>query len=433
MFNIIRNLGIDLITSSLSVIILNMYFDIFFKRIEHRIRKIIVWGIYFIWQLFISFHKIEPILLNISISIMVAILICICLYEGVWIPKIVFSVIIVLIWVLMEFLTGYIFVLLGIDYMIPVLLGSILSKLMVVFLLLVLKTFFRNEDIKNLPVRYNLILLLVPMGSMYIMYNIFILSMDKGKSTYVEKSIVSLLIILGINVMIFRLYLFLSREKELQRSNTVYVQQIELCNKHIEEKETAMLEFRKTRHDMKQHYIILMQMLNKHQYAAAVCYLQNLILVEKTNSIEISKTENVVVDSLINAKYVLAIKQGIKFECDIHIPMQLPFKGADLSIVIGNVLDNALEASVLIEKDQPFIRYYMKYEKPSLIITVINRYCGKIIRSRDGKIMTNKTDPINHGFGLESVRKVVNKYNGTIMIEEKDDKFILKMVMIGTE
>ncbi|MFR9276447.1 MAG: hypothetical protein ACLVLC_10495, partial [Finegoldia magna] len=90
----------------------------------------------------------------------------------------------------MEFLTGYIFVLLGIDYMIPVLLGSILSKLMVVFLLLVLKTFFRNEDIKNLPVRYNLILLLVPMGSMYIMYNIFILSMDKGKSTYVEKSIV---------------------------------------------------------------------------------------------------------------------------------------------------------------------------------------------------------------------------------------------------
>lgn len=47
--------------------------------------------------------------------------------------------------------------------------------------------------------------------------------------------------------------------------------------------------------------------------------------------------------------------------------------------------------------------------------------------------MTNKTDPINHGFGLESVRKVVNKYNGTIMIEEKDDKFILKMVMIGTE
>lgn len=87
----------------------------------------------------------------------------------------------------------------------------------------------------------------------------------------------------------------------------------------------------------------------------------------------------------------------------------------------------------MIEKDQPFIRYYMKYEKPSLIITVINRYCGKIIRSRDGKIMTNKTDPINHGFGLESVRKVVNKYNGTIMIEEKDDKFILKMVMIGTE
>ena len=87
MFNIIRNLGIDLITSSLSVIILNMYFDIFFKRIEHRIRKIIVWGIHFIWQLFISFHKIEPILLNISISIMVAILICICLYEGVWIQK----------------------------------------------------------------------------------------------------------------------------------------------------------------------------------------------------------------------------------------------------------------------------------------------------------------------------------------------------------
>ena len=70
--------------------------------------------------------------------------------------------------------------------------------------------------------------------------------------------------------------------------------------------------------------------------------------------------------------------------------MQLPFKSADLCILLGNILDNAIEASMMLDQEKRFIKFFMKYEKNTLIITVINAYNGELLRNRSGKIITNK-------------------------------------------
>ena len=387
------------------------------------------WALYFIWQLIIGSINILPAYINVIISIILVSIVCIGVFEGNILQKFVFSVLINAIWMLAEFLVGYGFVLCGIDYMIPQFWGSLLSKLVALILIVCLQKFFHDENIKNLPNKYNFILLLIPIGSMFVVYNIFMLSIEINQKIYINESWTSLIIILLINIVTFKLYLILSKEKELQKYNTVYAQQLELCNQHMREKETVMMEFRNARHDMKQHFIVLIELLAKEDNQKAIEYLRKLINIEPLSKLGISRTDNIVVDSLVNAKYAVAIKEQIKFEIDIHIPMQLPFRSADLCILLGNILDNAIEASMMLDQERRYIKFFMKYEGNTLIITAINAYNGELLKNRSGKIITNKGDSGNHGIGLESVKKVTRKYHGSVVIEPDTQKFTIKIVL----
>lgn len=329
----------------------------------------------------------------------------------------------------MEFLVGYMFVLYGINYMMPQLTGALLSKTLTLVLIFILRIFFRSENIRSLSNKYNIVLLLLPIGSMYVVYNIFMLSADMNNKQYIHKAVTSSLIVLFINIIMFSLYSRLSKEKELQLYNTVYAQQLELCTQHMKEKETVMMEFRNARHDIKQHYIVLVEMLDNNKHEAAVEYLQGLISANPLSNIGICKSDNIVVDSLVNAKYSVAVKNKIDFMCDIHIPMQLPFENADISILLGNILDNAIEASLHIEEPKRNIRFFMKYDHNTLIVTAVNTFSGKLIRNRQGKLITRKKDPWNHGIGLESVQKVADKYHGSVVIESEQDKFTIKIIL----
>lgn len=109
--------------------------------------------------------------------------------------------------------------------------------------------------------------------------------------------------------------------------------------------------------------------------------------------------------------------------------MQLPFESADVSVLIGNILDNAIEASAELPEEKRHIRYFMKYETNILIITVINAFSGRINKNKNGTIITCKEMPENHGIGLDSVRKVADKYHGSVVIEIEENTFIIKIIL----
>lgn len=430
MFDYFCGIIAELVIVFLSVIILKVYFGVFFENNRTKIWNNVLWVSYIIWQLIVSRANLFPAYVNVFISIFLVGMICISSYAGNFLQKLVFSVLINTLWMLIEFLVGYMFILRGINIynLIPQFLGSLISKLLTLLLIVGLKGFFKNENIRNLPKKYNMALLLIPIGSMFVVYNIFSLSFDVNNK-HIRSSLTSSLLILLINIVIFKLYLKLSKENELQKYNTIYEQQLELCNRHMREKETIMMDFRNARHDMKQHFIILIEMLDNNEIELATDYLRKLINMKILSNIGISKTDNIVVDSLINAKYSVALKLGIKLEIDIHIPMQLPFESADLSILLGNIFDNAIEASMLISKEKRCIKYFMKYENNMLIITVVNAFTGKLLKNRNGRIVTNKEDSERHGIGLESVRKVAEKYHGSVVIETRQETFIIKTIL----
>lgn len=369
----------DLLLTLISIVILKIYFETFFEQDKRGIIGEFFWIFYFMWQFILGRTNVLPAYINVMINVFLVSMLCINTYEGGILQKIVFSVLINTIWMLAEFLVGYMFVLCGIHYMVPQFWGSLFSKLFTLFMIICLKKFFQNENVKDLSNKYNITLLLIPIGSMFVVYNTFMLSVDINKKVHIKESLTSLIIILLINIVIFKLYLVMSKEKELEKYNAVYEQQLELCTQHMREKENIMMDFRNARHDIKQHVIVLIEMLDNNQNESAIDYLRKLINIVPLNNLGISRTDNIVVDSLINAKYAIALKEKIKFNVDIHIPMQLPFYSADLSILLGNILDNAIEASLQVTEDNRYIKLFMKFEMNVLIITVVNAYNGKLV------------------------------------------------------
>lgn len=160
-----------------------------------------------------------PSYVNILISILLASLICLSSYEAGALQQIVFSVIINAIWMLAELMVGYVFISSGIDiyYSFPQFIGSLLSKFLTLLLMIVLKKFFKNENVKNLSNKYNIIFLMIPIGSMYVVYNIFILSSAMNNNQHIKESLTSSLLILVINIIISN-YILMYRRKKNCRS-----------------------------------------------------------------------------------------------------------------------------------------------------------------------------------------------------------------------
>lgn len=107
----------------------------------------------------------------------------------------------------------------------------------------------------------------------------------------------------------------------------------------------------------------------------------------------------------------------------MSIPSGLSFPSFDLTVILGNLIDNALEAVAFVDED-PFIDFRINCSKGLMIIKISNPY--KIaVNMENGKIITSKKDTANHGIGLKSVKEALNKYNGITKIETDQNIFTI--------
>jgi signal transduction histidine kinase len=414
----------------LSAIILKIYFKTFFvEKTVKCFRLYFPWIIYVVWQIILMLEVEFPIYCKMLISTALITVICLSAYIGSFALKLIFSLLICVIWTMMEFIVGCFSILLSAHCIMPQIVGVIVSKLLTMLLIIWVRTVFKSGRIGSLSKEYSILLMLIPVGSMYVVYNLFMLSGIFQKQLYI--TLVSLGIMLLINVIIFRVILKLSQQSELRRENTVYAQQLELCNNHMIEKESVMLEFRNARHDMKHHFIVMMKMIEKNDFADLNEYLSKLVQENKYEKLGISRTDNIVIDALINAKYIYAEKNGIRFDVHINVPIQLPFENADISILLGNILDNSFEASVLIPVNKRYVELLMKLDNNMLIIVLKNQYNGILIKDKKGEMVTTKGDAQNHGMGLKSVYRITNKYHGSVVIDDSNNLFIIKILLCG--
>lgn len=410
-----------------TVYLLQTYFQIFFESTNNRL-KIVPYILFSVWQ-YINGLSVFPAHINITITSITVTLVAIFAYKGHFLIKAIFSLSFIVIWMLMETCCGYLFMYLHINYMKPQTLGSILSKTLFLCVIWALKAFFSKEEIHELTVGYSITLMLIPTGSIFVINTIFRLS-NKSYGHPEAESLMATIIILVLNVSIFKLYLKLAENLRVKKENTIYEKQIELYEKHQNERELALLQLRNIRHEIKNYLITVLAYVENQENEKASDFIKG-VLNDIHTSKKKSNTGNIIIDSLMNYYSSVAEQKEILFIIRQSIPIQLPFKGADLGALLGNALDNAIEAAEKAENK--YVKVFINYDKNNLLITIINSYDGVLLKGTGGYLKTRKKDKQNHGMGIKIMKRTAEKYNGNVFLQNSKHEFILKMVLYGVD
>lgn len=202
--------------------------------------------------------------------------------------------------------------------------------------------------------------------------------------------------------------------------------QNELVDRHYAEVETAYRKMRGWRHDYHNHIQVLKAHMELKDYGEAVRYL-DMLNDDLAGVDTVVKTGNVMVDAILNSKLTIIREKGISVNATALVPQDVPFSGIDLSVLIGNLLDNALEACLQMkDSDDRFIRIYIDIVKKQLYISVTNSMSGKAKR-RGSHYFTTKSGV--HGFGLLCIDRIVSKYGGFINRQDEEGIFATEVML----
>ena len=205
----------------------------------------------------------------------------------------------------------------------------------------------------------------------------------------------------------------------IEEQNQSYAKELEL----VMEAQNSM---KTLRHDLKNHIIAVRALIKERVYEQAEKYLQQLY--DAAGGKRGSDYGNIAVDSMINYKAEEAAKDRIRLVTDIQVPADLPVPHFDLSVILGNLLDNAITAVRNVPDEDRCIRLTMKYKQNCLNLVLINPYMGKLNKRKD-VLLSTKENKEEHGLGLQSVKKIIAKYNGKMEITGKDNIFDVKIVL----
>jgi len=141
---------------------------------------------------------------------------------------------------------------------------------------------------------------------------------------------------------------------------------------------------------------------------------------------QIVTTGNVKVDAILNAKFSLALNNHIQLDFKAVVPEHLAITDLDLCVLIGNLVDNAVEACYQLDEKDRFIRFYMRTYKQQFYLSLTNA-TNEVVRKLDEEYITKKRG--NHGHGLKRINLVVEKYQGMINRKNEPGVFVTEIML----
>lgn len=202
--------------------------------------------------------------------------------------------------------------------------------------------------------------------------------------------------------------------------------QREIMETHYRETETMYQEMRGWRHDFRNHLQLLKSYAQKGDLDAVQAYLaeleQDLSRVDPA-----VKTGNTMADAILNSKISLARSKGVPVRADSRIPVKLSISDLDLCVILGNLFDNAIEASVKLPESQRLIRLYMDMKGSQLYISFTNFAPGGKLTQAGGRFSTTKGS--GHGFGLLRIDSVVKRLGGYLRRASEEGAFTTEILL----
>lgn len=269
-------------------------------------------------------------------------------------------------------------------------------------------------------------ILLIPLLCAFLMVLFVLSNPDKNNYSYLD--IVFYGIVLIINYLTVIQYddvqkmLYLNnRNLVLEEQKIYYIQQYEQTKKMWDLMSSM-------RHNMKNEYISQSILLKDKEYEK-LSELYHERIGELEVSKVLSKSGNIYIDAIVNYKVSVIKEMNEDFECKILIPKELNMDSDDIILVLGNLLDNVIDAFENERLEQKSGRLVIAYEKSNLYIEVKNTYEGERKKNRKGEYVTTKKNKELHGLGIKAVNSVVKKYNGYLEIKEENGNFSITVLL----
>ncbi|RKJ49883.1 GHKL domain-containing protein [bacterium 1XD42-8] len=311
-----------------------------------------------------------------------------------------------------------------------------------------LKKIVRNFHEKNYGInRTELLFILTPsaVGMMIcILLRIIMITVEDGipKMLYERYPIlvavipaILLLSLLSIlyGVKLFQDMIYWNREKS---SRLVLEKQISSLQEHMEEMERIYCGIRGMKHDMKNTLAVIQRLSAGEGNGELQEYLSQIN--KGLEKLEVRfRTGNTVVDTLLNMKYHEGVRDvpALKVNADkLLFPQGIEIHSYDIGIILGNAVDNAIEACRKLKAKEPgadtFIRISSLQKGNLLILKVENSFDGQLVlKAKDEFPVTDKADRKSHGIGLANIKSTVEKYQGTMDFKVNGRIFILLVMM----
>ena len=299
-------------------------------------------------------------------------------------------------------------------------------KEILIYLLILLCIYYIIKFITCIKSKIAINLYIILISTLCIIFSILISIEDKISGSNIAFSAIIMLCIVAVSIYVYiRLIEYHNENFKIgiiEKQNKYYKQQLLTINKLSKTSKSV-------KHDYKNHMSVIKSLLDNENFDELKKYVNNIC--NKISEIEkLNYTENIVINSILSFKIDEIKESCIKYEFNIKIPKDLNINSVDITIILSNLLDNAIEACKRDSKTlNKYINLDLMFKDNLLIIKCKNSFDG-FINEKGKNIITRKDNKVDCGIGIFNVENVVKKYNGFMEISYDENNFNVDISLI---
>ena len=290
------------------------------------------------------------------------------------------------------------------------------------------KHFYSSKHGSDQDRNWTLVTTIFPIASVLIVLLLY--TVISGQKLQGAFAVFSLCIVAAANIIVLLLI------EQLKRSTQEHEMLVAISERERQQQESVVAlsaaygTQRKLTHDFRKHLSVLEELLQTNQIAEATRYVAQL-QEEHTERILLVNTHNATIDAILNQKGYKAQKHHIEMRFEVNDLSGIHIHPADCTVVLGNLLDNAIDACQKLPEEKRWIQVSVVHnplpenQVGSVFISVLNPSLPVKIVNQD--IATTKPDASFHGFGLRNVKTILEKYGAEYDMFYEDGKFAFSL------
>lgn len=299
--------------------------------------------------------------------------------------------------------------------------ASMISKLLNLFIILAFILIRNFKDRAGLAITIRGAMAYIPLSTLFVLTLIY-----EANNIPVILKLISIFLALVLNFIIFFIFNSLAsyfenewQARELKQQTIFYENELSLVQKNF-------TNMRILKHDLQNHLSVIFGLVKQNKNGECIEYLEEINSLLSTDKV-IAKSDNVVIDSIINFKLYELERNNTHINVSLKIPSEINIPSFDIATIVGNLIDNAIEGAMTISENR-FISVSIVQSKGMLNLRIQNSFDG-IIKEDNGKILSRKRGFATTGTGMERVLKVIHAYDGLLEYDIQDSTFTVKALI----